>query len=325
MTPLRIAVIGAGTHGARYMKHIVEDTDGMVLTACSRRHPEAVAETAARWNCRPHTDAHEAILSPDVDALIIVTPPSTHHELATAALDSGKAVLLEKPATGTLAEARDLAERAQRPGAPTLMIAQTLRWNPVLLRARELWSSLGTVRHLRIAQRLEPTVLPWQSEASQTIGGSVLLTGVHLFDTVRFLTGCEFVAVDARQERFHNPAVEDFFLARARLDDDTWVSLEVSKYGAFRGCQLEAVGDKGQLLAEYYFGGLKVNRGRETQIEDIDAMAPTLPAVLADWRDAVLNKSTPPVTITDGVRTMEMVEACYMSHRSGRPINIGSL
>ena len=323
MNPLRIAVIGAGIHGARYMKHLVEDVEGLQLTACCRRDAGMAAAQADRWGCRPHADAREAILSPDVDAVIIATPPSSHRDLTVVALDAGKAVLLEKPATGTLAEALDLAARAARPDAPSLMVAQTLRWNPVILRARDLWSSLGQVRHIRIAQRLEPTALAWQRDPAQTIGGSVLLTGVHLFDTVRFLTGREFRDVDARQERFLNPAVEDFFLARARLDDGTWVSLEVSKFGSFRGCLLEAVGDEGQLLADYHQGGLKVNRGREIVAEEVDAMVPTLPAVLGAWRDCLRNGTTPPVTITDGVRSMEMVEACYTSQRRGRPEPVG--
>jgi len=323
MSDLRIAVIGAGTHGARYMKHIVEDVDGLALTACCRRDAAAVTELADRWGCRPHTDPHDAILSPDVDAVVVATPPSSHYELAAAALDAGKAVLLEKPVTGTLGQARDLAVMAGAPGAPSLMVAQTLRWNPVLLRARELWPSLGAVRHIRIAQRLEPTTLPWQRDAAATVGGSVLLTGVHLFDTVRFLTGREFTEVDARWERYRNPVVEDFFLARARLDDGAWVSMEVSKFGLFRGCLLEAVGDAGQLAGDYYVGGLQINRGRDTTREDIDAAVPTLPDVLSDWRDSVRNANTPPVTITDGVKSMEVVEACYSSHEDGRPVTVG--
>jgi predicted dehydrogenase len=203
------------------------------------------------------------------------------------------------------------------------MVAQTLRWNPVLLRARELWPSLGVVRHVRIVQRLEPTALLWQRDPAATVGGSVLLTGVHLFDTVRFLTGREFVEVDARWDRFRNPVVEDFFLARARLDDGAWVSMEVSKFGAFRGCRVEAVGEAGQLAGDYYAGGLQVNRGRDTVCEDVDAATPTLPAILADWRDSVVNAITPPVTITDGVKIMEVVEACYSSHEIGRPVTVG--
>ena len=82
----------------------------------------------------------------------------------------------------------------------------------------------------------------------------MLLTGVHLFDTVRWLTGAEFVTVDSRQAQLLNPAVEDFFLARAELSDGCWVSLEVSKYTQSRACWLEAVGEEAQLLADYQRG-----------------------------------------------------------------------
>ncbi len=320
---LRIGVIGMGVHGTRYARHAVQDVDGIELVACCRRDLPAVTAAAAEWGCRPHDDAHDLIMSPDVDAVIVATPPSTHFALTRDAMLAGKAVLLEKPVTGTLPEALELADLAAQRDAPPLMLAQTLRWNPVLMRVKELLPTLGRVRYLRLSQRLEPTSLIWQQDRSRSVGGSVLLEGVHLADTTRFLTGREIVEISSRQEQHHNTDVEDFFHATGLLDDGTHLSFEVSKFGNCRGCLLGAVGDEGQIAAEYYRGGITINRGMETTVEDVSAAVPTLPAVLAAWRDCVLNGSTPPVTVTDGVRTMEVVEACYSSHGTGRPIAVG--
>ncbi len=93
--------------------------------------------------------------------------------------------------TGSLDEAERLAGLAAAAKQP-VMIAHSLRWNPVLLRIRELWPRLGQVRLIRLAQRLAPTELAWQRDVSQTVGGSVLLTGVHIFDLTRWLSGAEF-------------------------------------------------------------------------------------------------------------------------------------
>jgi len=320
---LRIAVIGAGVHGERYARHIAEDVDGLELVAVCRRDRTACQAMAARWSVEPVTDATALIASGTIDAVVIATPPSSHFPLAKAALEAGLAVLLEKPMTGTLAEAQQLEAIERRCDAPPLMLAQTLRWNPVLARVREILPSLGAIRYMRISQRLEPTSLPWQQDPAQTVGGSVLLTGVHLIDTLRFLSGEEFHMVDCRLEQFRNPAVEDFFHAHARLTDGAHASLEVSKFGRARGCLIEAVGDEGQVVAEYYSGGIRVNRGSETAVEDLNAAVPTLPAMLTDWRNAVLNKTTPPVVITDGVKIMEVVAACYKSARSGQPMVVG--
>lgn len=213
--------------------------------------------------------------------------------------------------TGTLAEARELAAAASQPTA--VMVAQTLRWNPVLVRARELWSELGRVHLVRLAQRLAPTTLAWQRQRDETVGGSVLLTGVHLFDLVRWLTGREVVQVESRQRQVLNPVVEDLFLARAELDDGAWASFEVSKYTQSRAGWLEAVGERGQLAVDYFEGGLVLRRDREEHREQIDARVPTLPPALAAWRDALDAGGPMPVTVVDGLRTLEIVAACYES------------
>ncbi len=321
---LRIGLVGAGTHGARYLRHAAHDVPGMQAVALCRRDRAAGEALAADLGCRYVPDGHALIADAEVDAVVVATPPSSHFTFARAALAAGKAVLLEKPATGTLAEARRLVAVAGAAGAPPLMVAQTLRWNPVLVRARELWPQLGRVHLIRLAQRLAPTSLPWQRRADESVGGSVLLTGVHIFDLARWLSGREFVAVASRQRRVLNPVVEDLFLARGELDDGCWVSLEVSKYTDSRAGWLEAVGEAGQLHADYLEGTLRLRRGREESVEHLDATTPTLPAVLAAWRDAALRRTAVPVTAMDGLRTLEVVDACYRSEvAAGAAVTVG--
>jgi myo-inositol 2-dehydrogenase/D-chiro-inositol 1-dehydrogenase len=192
----------------------------------------------------------------------------------------------------------------------------------VLEKVRELWPRLGTVRLIRLAQRLAPTTLAWQKDVAQTVGGSVLLTGVHLFDLTRWLTGSEFVSVDSRQRQVHNPVVEDQFLARAVLSDDCWASLEVSKHTQSRACIVEAVGDAGQLRADYLKGGVQWRSGNEEENFEVSALVPTLPVVLADWLDAINNNRPPPVTVQDGLATLQVVDACYRSAAAGTEVRI---
>jgi predicted dehydrogenase len=328
--PFRVGVIGAGVHGGRYLRHALADVPGLRPTVLCRRDRAAGEALARETGVRYEADAARLIDAADVDGVLVATPPSSHLELARAVLAAGKPLLLEKPLTATLDEARALARLdadGMARGAPPLMLAQTLRWNPVVRRARQLWPTLGPVRLVRLAQRLEPTALAWQQDPATAGGGSVLLTGVHIFDLARFLTGHEVVAVDSRQRSWRNHACEDLFLARAELDDGTLVSFEVSKFGRTRGCLLEAVGEAGQLLADYLFGGLRVIRGREVTTDDVSAAPPTLPLVLGDWLACARDprRPAPPVTARDGLRTLEIVAACYRSHRERREIAIADL
>lgn len=320
----RIGVIGAGAHGTRYVRHALRDVQGMTATALCRRSPEEGGRIAAEFSCRYHREPEALIADPDVDGVVVSTPPSSHFEISRMVLAAGKPLLLEKPMTGTLAEASSLAELDANAAQP-LMLAQALRWNPVILKVRELLPRLGRIHMVRLAQRLAPTQLAWQRSVEETVGGSVLLTGVHIFDLTRFLTGAEFATIDSRQAQVMNPVVEDLFLARAELTDGCWVSLEVSKYTQSRACWLEIVGEEGQIQADYLEGGIVLRRGREEEVFAVSATVPTLPPLLADWLAAVGSGSPPPVTVLDGLETLRVVEACYRSAAEDNPVTLDSI
>ncbi len=313
----RIGVIGAGAHGTRYLRHAQQDVPGMTPTVFCRRDLSAGTELALDLGCRHLTDAQELIESPDVDGVVICTPPSTHFAYAKAVLAVGKPLLLEKPITATYAEATELMALA---GNTPVMAAHTLRWNPVIQKVKQLWPELGKIHLVRLAQRLEPTQLKWQRNIEETVGGSVLLTGVHLFDLVRHLTGVEFSSVDSRQNQILNPVVEDFFMTQGRLQDGCWVSMEVSKYTQSRACWLEAVGEDGQIFADYLNGGITLRTNHKEQKFDTSAQAPTLPLVLKDWLASIEKKVPCPVTLHDGLATMQIVDACYESNLKKKEI-----
>ncbi len=317
----RIGVIGAGAHGERYVRHGLADVPGMTVTALCRRDRAAGEALAAKHGVRYLPDAAALIAEPAVDGVVVCTPPASHAALAGAVLAAGKPLLLEKPMTGTLAEAARLAELDAAAPHP-LFLGQSLRWNPVIAKARELWPLLGRVHLVRLAQRLAPTALEWQQDAEQTVGGSVLLTGVHIIDLARHLTGREFTEIDSRQEQVLNPAVEDFFLARGKLDDGCWVSLEVSKYTQSRAAWLEVVGEDGQLWADYLEGGLVLRRGKTEERFYVSATAATLPLVLRDWLACVKSGAKPPVGARDGLATLQVVDACYRSSTTGKSVAI---
>jgi len=314
-----IGVIGAGAHGMRYVRHALRDVPGMTVAALCRRDETEGRRLADESGCRYHGSPSALIADPAVDGVVVCTPPSSHFFLARQVLDAGKNLLLEKPMTGTLAQAEQLAQ-IDAGGSSPLMVAQALRWNPVIGQVAALMPRLGPIRHLRLAQRLAPTNLAWQRDPHQTVGGSVLLTGVHIFDLARFLTGEEFIAVESRQWQILNPAVEDFFLARATMTGGCQVSLEVSKYTHSRACWLEVVGQEGQIHADYLDQGITFRTGKTEETYDVSAAVPTLPLLLADWLACVREGSPPPVTVDDGLATLRMVEACYRSHVTGREV-----
>jgi predicted dehydrogenase len=309
----RIGVIGAGAHGTRYLRHALRDVPGMTATALCRRQETEGRKLATEFSCRYHRAPETLVADPDVDGVVVCTPPSSHFAIAKTVLTAGKPLLIEKPMTGTLGQAEQLAALDAASAHP-LMVGQALRWNPVIGKVRELLPQLGRIHLVRIAQRLAPTNLAWQRNLAETVGGSVLLTGVHIIDMARFLTGAEFVSVDSRQANLLNPVAEDIFLARAIMSDGCWVNMEVSKYTQSRAGWLEVVGEEGQIQADYLDRGVILRLRGDEERYDLSGTAPTLPPLLHDWLDSVRTGKPPPVTVQDGLATLKVVDACYRSH-----------
>ncbi|HZL86201.1 MAG TPA: Gfo/Idh/MocA family oxidoreductase [Candidatus Krumholzibacteria bacterium] len=316
---LGVGVIGLGVHGLRYVRHVARDVPGMRLAAVCRRDPHHAERIGREWGV-PHFTNPEALLEhPEVKAVVIVTPPPTHLSLATLALERGTPVLLEKPLTQVLDEAFELERIVQETGTP-LLLAQTLRYNVALRLARDQLERIGPVRSLTASQRLPRTDLAWQNTETTHPLGSILNTGVHLYDLVRWLLGAEFERVYCQAHRVENPFHEDLFKVQATLrDSDTLVALEVAKCTQSRSANLEIVGQHGQLWVDYQEDQVVHVEGTRRTVLRPAQPEPTLPPLLAAFAHCIANFESMPITVRDGLRTLEIVEACYRSLAESRP------
>src|SRR5690242_15751408 len=127
---LRVAVLGAGNwaRGA-HIPGWQRDPRCEVVAMCDVDRGRAEAH-AAEFGIAEATDDWQATVSrPDVDVVDIVTPSDTHYELATAALESGKHVLCEKPVAYDFRQTRALAEAARSKRLKT-KLGFTFRYSP---------------------------------------------------------------------------------------------------------------------------------------------------------------------------------------------------
>ena len=121
---LRLGVVGYGYWGPNLARNFHAQPDCRVVAVCDR-DPRALARASAQHpGVATTVDAADVLASPDIDAVAIATPVSTHYALARAALDHGKHVFVEKPFTAAAAEAEDLIARADR-GRRVLMVDHT--------------------------------------------------------------------------------------------------------------------------------------------------------------------------------------------------------
>ena len=134
MKQLRVAVIGAG-HLGKFHARAYSQMEGVSLEYVVDARPERAAAVAHDFGGKPESDFTKIIS--EVDAVSVVTPTVTHHEVARPFLEAGISVLLEKPMTATVAEADDLIETAALNGAK-LQIGHIERFNPAYLAVHPL-------------------------------------------------------------------------------------------------------------------------------------------------------------------------------------------
>lgn len=310
---LQVGLIGLGVHGRRYAKHLKEGVRGVRLVAVCRRNAAETEKAARELDVTGYSSAEALLDDPEVHAVLIVSPPPSHLGLIRMALDRRKPVLVEKPLTQTLAEAQEVHSAVTRSGVP-VFLAQTLRYNPALLTARRELRRIAPIRSFTASQRLPHADLQWQNTESMSPLGSILNTGVHLYDLVRWMLGVEFDRVACIARRVDNPFHEDLFKLQATLQgSDALVSLEIAKCTASRSSNLELVGAQGQIWVDYQMDSVTLLQGTERTVLRTPDPTPTLPHVLEDFAHHLEHGEPMPITTADGVRTLEVVEACYRS------------
>lgn len=149
MTAVGIAVVGAGYWGPNLVRN-AQATPEMRLRALCDLDVERARKVLGPYSTvRATGSLAEVLADPEVDAVAIATPAATHLEVALAALEAGKHVLVEKPLAATHADGAKLVATAAERGL-VLMLDHTYVYTPAVRRLRELVRSgeLGDLQYL---------------------------------------------------------------------------------------------------------------------------------------------------------------------------------
>lgn len=314
-----LGIIGTGKHGARYLAHVAAgDVPGCRIAALCRRDRAAGEAQARAAGARFHADPRDLIADPDVDAVVMVVPPTLNVGLATATARAGKALLVEKPLAPTLADCRVIADAIARAGV-TAMVAHTLRFNAVVRTLRDALPTIGPLHAVVLSQRFEPSRLSWLDRRAEAGGGIVLHTGVHSFDALRFVTGREAVRVTAAAARVATGETEDNYAAIVEMDDGLLAQVAGSRATLGRGGSIELAGRDGQLTGDHVHGIAARLVGTTRTALDIGAPVQTVAAVLRELVAAIAGHRAPAITVADGAASVAMADACYRSLAGGGP------
>jgi predicted dehydrogenase len=336
MKPVPVAVVGLGFMGSRWARVLAEHPLVELHTVSDVRE-ELGRLTAERHGARFVKDALEVAQHPGVEAVVVCTPEHLHVEPATAAIDAGKAILVEKPLAHTLEAAERIRDHAQRQGVPVL-VGHILRFEARYAAARGAIESgeFGVVQAIRL-ERIGVVADQDVLRGRTTIP---LYYGVHELDLARWYVGdIERIYAECSEGvlRRQGYEVEDLYSAVLRFKNGAhgtamigW-SLPRSTPG-YGMAELTIIGERGAVrLNQGDAGLLVVDEGGVRQPDayyapEVHGRLRGALAVEADhFVECVRGAVEPLCTAHDGTEAVRSAFAMEESARSGVPVELGQV
>ena len=336
MQKLRVAVIGLGRMGLIHVQSLARYINKAKLVACSDIDIERASKCAKEWGIPKVTsNPLEVLADPDVDAVVISTPTSTHAELIYAAAEYRKHVFCEKPVAATLDEVNNILKIVTQKEIK-LMVGFQRRFDPNFQYAYKMIKSgrVGKIWLLRITSR-DP--VPPPLGYIQTSGGLFLDMTIHDFDMARFLVGDEVREIYAYGNALINPQIKE------AGDIDTAVCVMIFRNGvigvidnarqAVYGYdqRVEVLGSKGMLsVGNPYLHYVTLwtdegHHGARLMEFFTDRYITAYVRELEEFVETILADRDPPVSALDCKIAMVMAYAAQRSLLERRPVRLSEI
>jgi len=315
---LKVGVIGAGSMGRHHVR-ILSELEQCELVGIADPD-ESREELAQQYKTRYFADYHELLqLKPQL--VSIAAPTKLHYELARAAIRAGVNLLVEKPVSDDLAQARELVSLAEARQI-VFAVGHIERFNPAVQALKQLieLGELGqvlTVHNLRVG--------PYHGRILDT--GIVLDLGVHDVDLISMLLGEQPQRVFATGFKRVHPH-EDHAVLQLAFKDGRAGVIELSWNAPYRMRNILVSGSRRYAMCDMANQRLMVYE----ENEDFDRLMPEprtvlksepLRAELASVVNCVLTGTPPLCPAEDSIKALEVCLAALRSLDSGQAEKVG--
>ncbi len=325
-----IAAIGAGYWGKNLVRnfnelgvlHTVCDTDNDILEAIKQQYPDI----------NVNNNYSELLRDPDITAVVIATPASTHYEKVRLALVAGKDVFVEKPLCLSENEATELNGLASEK-EKILMVGHILWYHPAILKLQELINKgeLGRIQYIYSNRlnlgklRIEENVL-W-SFAPHDI--SVILGLLQDFPE----------SVQAQGGNYLHQQISDTTVSLLNFSCGVRAHIFVSWLHPFKEQKLVVVGDRKMAVfddtAEWteklvlfphnikWSGNIPIAEKADRDTVNLQETEP-LKAECLHFIECLQNRQTPRTDGMEGMRVLSVLNACQNALETGKkiPLNV---
>jgi predicted dehydrogenase len=333
---VKMAVIGAGIWGENHAMAL--STYPVVDLACiCDLNAERAKLLADKVGCGWTTEIAELAES-DIDAVGIATPDHAHKGPCLTMIEAGKHVLVEKPLTTDIAEAREIIAAAEQAGVK-LMVDFQLRWHPQYMGAKAAVESGELGEGVMGYARLSDTIhVPTEMLAWGGASGPEWFLFPHTMDVTRWILGEEPVEVYARGSKrvLKSMGIEAYDAVQALVQfERTFVTFETcwiipnswptvvdnrfTLYGS-KGC-IELASTPGVVIAsdryKYPFSSHAITRYGKPFAHFYES--------IRHFADCVAENNEPQATGRDGLIATAMIQATIRSLVEGRPVKMAEV
>ncbi|UCC80106.1 MAG: Gfo/Idh/MocA family oxidoreductase [Candidatus Zixiibacteriota bacterium] len=334
--PVRIGQIGLGAWGRNLLRTFYNLPEARLVTGCDINTGQLSKISGVFPGVTWTKDYSELVSDPDLDAVVIATPPADHFKLASRALEAGKDVFVEKPLALDVDDGRKLIEIAGK-NERILMVGHIMEYHPASLKLKEYISSgkLGRVYYLYSSRVNLGKV--------RDIENSLWSFAPHDISMIMFLLDKAPVGVTSTGASYLQKDIEDVTFLTLHFDDKTMAHIHVSWLDPHKERKLTVVGSKMMAVFDDTESTEKIrlyDKGVDTKLDyttygeylslragdivipRIDSTEPLI-GECSHFIDCVKSRKRPTSDGRDGLRVLTVLTAAQNSmEKGGAPVDI---
>jgi len=334
---LRIGLIGAGRMGAALAHHLAYSVENAAFVSIADPNEENRLQMARRFGVDQTYCDHEQLLEEsDVDAVVVVTPTSTHVDVVCAAAAAGKHIFVEKPLALTVAGCDQAIAAAEAAGVK-LQVGFMRRFDPAYVAAKEKIDAGVIGRPVMFKSTGRD---PWRTSLKyarrEASGGLILDMAIHDFDAGRWLMGSDVLRAYSEGGCLVFPELGevgdiDNAVVNLKFAGGAVGNVDVSRNAIYGyDIRTEVIGSEGSVM----IGGLqqtamltltKNSVAHDTIPGFMARFAAAYAAELRAFVDAVLEERDVPVTGRDARAATAIGIAATQSFDEQRPVYLSEV
>jgi predicted dehydrogenase len=335
---IKIGLIGCGAWGKNLLRNFY-NLPGCVLVSCCDENPKQTEKLSSTYPGVKFTqNPREIIDNPNLDAVVVATPPASHFELCQAAILADKDVFVEKPLVLDTKQGKELVELAEKK-KKILMVGHIMEYHPATLKLKEYIDKgeLGRIYYLYSTRVNLGKV--------RDIENALWSFAPHDISMILFLLGkCpNLVTATGQCYLQKDKGVEDVVFMNMHFEDGTMAHIHVSWLDPHKDRRLTVVGDKKMAVFDDASSAEKIwiyDKGVDTKLDYNtygeylnlrfgDILIPQIPSTeplkteCQHFIDCIKNRTTPRSDGRDGLRVSQVLDAAQRSLKmGGTPVKI---